>query len=62
MPANWTTLATVTAPLHGIIEYVDMNPPCRPPITGSNGRRLTLHNDSQRLQVVVHCAQRRYSV
>jgi hypothetical protein len=27
MPANWTTLATVTAPLHGIIEYIDMNPP-----------------------------------
>ena len=26
VPANWTTLATITAPLHGIIEYEDADP------------------------------------
>ena len=26
-PADWAPLATVTAPIHGIIEYVDSNPP-----------------------------------
>ena len=27
VPANWSTLGTFVAPLHGIIEYEDANPP-----------------------------------